>query len=1515
MRRFWAAVLTIVLGASGGRGGAAEPIKLLFLGDDGHHRPAERFAQLAPVLAARGIALTYTSSLEDLSGSRLAGYQGLVIYANHPRITPAQEQALLDYVAQGRGLVALHCASYCFLNSPRYVELVGAQFQRHGTGTFRTILAEVSHPILNGYSGFESWDETYVHTRHHEAGRIVLEYRQEQGRREPWTWVRTHGQGRVFYTAWGHDQRTWGHPGFHNLVERGIRWATGQDPAQVGPYPPARQETTVARGAGTTAEPAAVASRAVPVGPPAAGGTTLPPDYRPAMTPRRTDLAPLEYTEANIPFYPPGQRWGTNTTGLRPMQRPLPAEESQKHLVTPQGLVPRLFVSEPDLTGKPIFCTWDAAGRLWVCETYDYPNELQPPGEGRDRIRICEDTDGDGRAEHFTVFAEQLSIPTAIAFYRGGVIVQSGTETLYLKDTDGDGRADLRKTLITGWNMRDTHGGVSNFRYGLDNWYWAMQGYNDSQPVLTDGRPGPRFRQGFFRFKVEGENEQTAVTALEFLRSTNNNTWGLGFSEEGIVFGSTANGNPSEHLPIPNRYYEAVRGYSSSVLSGIADSFRFEPITDRVRQVDWHGGFTAAAGHALYTARRYPQEYWNRTAFVCEPTGHLIATFVLRPQGAGFRSRNQWNLVASDDEWTAPILAEVGPDGYVWFIDWYNYIVQHNPTPTGFRTGRGAAYETELRDKTHGRIYRLVWEGSGASASSPRVPSLEGASPEALVAALSSDVMLVRLTAQRLLVERGQRDVAQALIALVRDTSVDAIGLNAPAIHALWTLHGLGMLAGDTEDATSRAALEAALAALKHPSWGVRRNAVQVLPPTDATGRALQDSGVLDDGQPQVRLHAILALAEFPPQADVEEKIVKLLADPAVQGDPILLDAVTAAAAAQEQDFLLAACRSETPALTTSAALQRLAVLGEHVARGPQADPGTLMAALARSPVPVAGAIVQGLARGWPREGRPATLGEQEPALIQLFERLPLASKAQLATLAARWGATGLSQQIASLARQLSETVQDASRPDSERLAAAGQLVELQKNDGSVVSLLELITPRTSPELASGLVEALGRSEALAVGVALAGRLASFTPAVRQVAIRVLLRKNEWTNSLLGAIQRGQVPLSDLALDQQQGLLSHPDRQIAGRARRLLEAGGGLPDPDRQRVIEGLRPVVEQPGDAAAGKVVFKNQCAKCHTHSGEGTRIGPDLTGMAAHPKHELLVHLLDPSRSVEGNYRVYTVVTSDGQTITGLLASETKTTLELIDAEARKHVILREEIEALQASPKSLMPEGFEKQVKAEELRDLLEFLTQRGQYVPLPVDKVATIVSTRGMFYDENAAAERLVFADWGPKTFAGVPFVLVDPQEGRVPNVILLYGPQGKFPPQMPRSVNLPCHLPAKAVHLLSGISGWGYPYGGEGSKGSVSLIVRLHYADGQTEEHALRNGEHFADYIRRVDVPGSQFAFDLGGRQVRYLAVPVERSEPLARIELVKGEDRTAPVVVAVTVETRPAEPAARAAGE
>jgi putative heme-binding domain-containing protein len=286
-------------------------------------------------------------------------------------------------------------------------------------------------------------------------------------------------------------------------------------------------------------------------------------------------------------------------------------------------------------------------------------------------------------------------------------------------------------------------------------------------------------------------------------------------------------------------------------------------------------------------------------------------------------------------------------------------------------------------------------------------------------------------------------------------------------------------------------------------------------------------------------------------------------------------------------------------------------------------------------------------------------------------------------------------------------------------------------------------------------------------------------------------------------------------------------------------------------------------------------------------------------HSKEHLLTDIIDPNRSVEANYRQYTVHLRKGTYITGLLAAETRTAIELFDVEGKKQTLLREDVAEITTTNKSLMPEGFEKQISPKELVDLLEFLTQRGRYLPLPLDRFATAISTRGMFYSEAAPAERLVFSDWGPKTFNGVPFRLIDPQVDRVPNVVLLYGPQGQLPPKMPKTISIPCNSALKAVHILGGVSGWGFPLG---EKGSVSLIVRFHYAGGETEEHPLINGEHLADYIRRVDVPGSQFAFDLRGRQVRYLSVAALRRSVIDTIEFAKGRDATAPIIVAATLE-------------
>jgi type 1 glutamine amidotransferase len=232
-RRAIVAGLAMLLLAAGAGGAAAQqgaPIRVLFLG---HHSPHHNSAKYEPILAAAlekdGVVFTYTEDPADLNPGKLAGFDALLIYANHETITPEQEQALLDFVASGKGFLPIHSASFCFQNSPAYIALVGAQFFKHGTGEFTAEIVTPDHPVMAGIEPFQVWDETYVHTKINPDKTVLMERVDAQGR-EPYTWVRTHGKGRVFYTAYGHDERAWTHPMFQKLLLNGIRWSVGRDP-------------------------------------------------------------------------------------------------------------------------------------------------------------------------------------------------------------------------------------------------------------------------------------------------------------------------------------------------------------------------------------------------------------------------------------------------------------------------------------------------------------------------------------------------------------------------------------------------------------------------------------------------------------------------------------------------------------------------------------------------------------------------------------------------------------------------------------------------------------------------------------------------------------------------------------------------------------------------------------------------------------------------------------------------------------------------------------------------------------------------------------------------------------------------------------------------------------------------------------------------------------------------------------------------------------------------------------
>ena len=763
-------------------------LEILFLGDNGHHKPIERIPSLMAALGPKGINFTYTDELSDINSQNLSKYDALMIYANWDQITPEAESALLDYVSSGKGILPIHCASYCFRNSSEYVKMVGGQFWRHTMDSITTKTLQPEHPIMKGLQSFTAYDETYLHSQLQSDNNILAEREIKADQKkdrpspatEPYTWTRSYGKGKVFYTAYGHDERTWNQAGFQSLIYNAILWTVNQEALN-------------------------------------------------AFHARNPQ--PFAYKEAKLPNY-------EQLPGTQYQQLPLSPQESMKHIQVPVDFNLELFASEPNVM-HPIAISWDERGRMYVLITKDYPNERKKEG-GSDYILICEDTDKDGKADKFTKFAEGLSIPTGMVFANGGLIVAQAPDMLFLKDNNGDDKADERKVLFSGFGTYDTHAGPSNLHYGFDNWIWGAVGYSGFEGKFGNA-DSVKFYQAFFRFKPDGSQ-------LEWMTSTSNNTWGFAFNETNDIFGSTANNSHGWYMAIPNRYFNSQNRIENGSRS--TDTHRdMKPITEKVRQVDAFGGFTAAAGHNFYTARAFPKKYWNQIAFVAEPTGHVLHQNNLIRKGTDFNDKEAFNLMAGADEWFSPVFAEVGPDGAVWVADWYSFIIQHNPVPKGFDNGSGNAYETDLRDYTHGRIYRVSYK----YAPQQFARSLSMYDVNGLLNALRSDNMFWRMHAQRMLVERGQKDIVSLLQGMVAEKTVDEIGINAPGIHALWTLKGLNALDKNTLQV-----------ALTHPSSALRKNALLAMQPDSSAVELILQHNLLNDKDQLVVLNALLLLSKSP---------------------------------------------------------------------------------------------------------------------------------------------------------------------------------------------------------------------------------------------------------------------------------------------------------------------------------------------------------------------------------------------------------------------------------------------------------------------------------------------------------------------------------------------------------------------------------------------------------------------------------------------------------------------------
>lgn len=886
----------------------ARRVEVLFLGDDGHHKPLERYRVLKQALAPRGYNLSWVEDLREIRREKLELYDVVIVYANHEKdVVPAD---LLEWVKAGGGLVALHSACGCFHPSEEWFDLVGGRFQSHEGHVFSPQTVDGNHEITHDLPVLEAWDETYVH-RDLTDDRHLLQVRppihKDETEPEPWTWLRSEGRGRVFYTASGHDLRVWEQAAYQELVARAILWAAGDE--------------------------AAAAFRAL------------------KLAPLETEIPVIEgRAHPDIP--------------MMPVQKPLSPQASAGHIQVPAGMKLELFASEPMIV-NPIAIDWDEKGRCWVVESLGYPNDVPvEEGKGEDRIKILEDTDGDCRADKMTVFADGIRHGTTLVFHRGGVLATDGPDIVFLKDEDGDDRADLRRVVASGLKIWDTHASTSHFLHGMDNWIHATSGYSGVD--MTVGGKRHEFGMGVFRFKPS----DTKIETLDFLQETTNNTWGLGLDGEGGVFGSTANNNPSWQVSIPRRAYENS-GIEQGKTPRLDDQPLLYPNTRDITQVDQIERYTAAAGHMFYHDDLMAGLIGVDDAMICEPTGHVVAVGRLHEAGALHRVDLRGNnLLASSDAWVAPVAARTGPDGAVWVADWYNPIIQHNvvfrfwnpargydqphsPYHTGEpKPGKGNAYVTPLRDRSHGRIWRIVPEGREVR----KVPVLSAMDGDACLAALGSPSQHVRMHAQRLLVEKADAAVIPALASMAAGEVPDKSGRPHANYHALRTLQGL-------HEAGIAPAREAIVPVLAHADTRVRLQAMESLPADDPALLAALPRLLGEAGSPRGLLRALTVAAMSVPN----EPLAAAVWDAAVKQvgeDETLREAARLAMRRQGATLLAIALAGDLPGGWADAELDEItrrisagpnrAALESILANVPEPSRGRFLRLLGESPSPAA---------------------------------------------------------------------------------------------------------------------------------------------------------------------------------------------------------------------------------------------------------------------------------------------------------------------------------------------------------------------------------------------------------------------------------------------------------------------------------------------------------------------------------------------------------------------------------
>lgn len=1198
----------------------------------------------------------------------------------------------------------------------------------------------------------------------------------------------------------------------------------------------------------------------------------------------------------------------TDVEGLRyPQDGARPAAEVAANLQLHPGFTASVIASEP-LINKPIAVQWDAAGRLWVAETPEYPNGRRPSVNepwietgvlehgnydrpARDRISILTNPDESGRFTDKTVWFDGLELVTAFCFHKDGVIAAHQPEIIFIRDTNGDGTGDTVETLFTGFQAGDTHFIPNHFIAAPDGWIYANMG-GRATPRSADGREFDPVSAGVFRFKPDG-------SAIEQVSSKGGNAFGNEVtSSMELFFGQATTGNPLQHIVIPEWLLQLGRIDNRSGAHSVIERRRViresMPTRAPLVQIDVVGGYSAACASLIYEGGAWPHDDWHRGSFVTEPLLNIVHHEVLRPDGSTFTGemvRTDAEFIYTDDYWFRPIALGVAPDGSMHVLDFYTQVVAHNDT-RGPQHSRSHAAVRPDREHYFGRIYRIHHE----QAADLDVPDLTDADAATLAAALRHPNKGVRFHAHRLLCDLGGDDAVEAFAGALGESGGEPLD-SATRVLGLWGLHRLGALGNDQLQA-----------ALGHNDPPLRANAALVIEdaarggdnPGDDTAAALLTG--LGDEHPHAvipRLRALAATGIDHESATALAAIIDKLPD------DYALGAAVAAAGTSPAAFLRAALLQ--PAADTDH-LERAAIaVAPRLAQIDTGDTAELTALLlvcagaADDKSSLVGRILTELSAA----DAPAAVDDaMRSALQTLLAAESAAVRSSALPLALAWDSDGaLTETLKPVVADLLEELRRDDLAGERAAMLVSSLLRVRTIDDDVMptvsGLLQADPPR-SEDLQRHVLEQLAAIDDPAAGDALVSTFDQLPAGLRQPALDAIVSRAPWALTFLQAIDAGTVSARQLGPAGLFRLRTHPNEEVAQLAGDMLEQLRGASS-DKDEVIAELLPEVSRPGDAAVGRVIFENTCAMCHRHEDLGVDLGPVLTGVGVHGPANLLTRIIDPNRLVEPGNEAWNIETTDGRQLAGLIAQENprEILLRMPGAELR---IPQSEIASRTNTGRSLMPEGYE-HLGPEVLRDLLTYLgATQSRHRVIDLSTAFTADTRQGLYHSQERTGDTLPFVEFGLVEVDGVPFEIVDPERSRLGgNVIVLQGgPRGVFSRTMPQEVDVPVGFAASRLHVLGAVAGWGAL---QPDEGELVLTFRLEFADGETREVEWFNGVEIADYIRDVDVPGSKLAEGIVSRHaVRVAAIDVEHDAVIERIVLTSAGRGIAPTTVAITAE-------------